>query len=892
MNLVKTILTLTWVSVFQIASGQENLLDQSVSLHLERQSVAEALNLIMANTNVTINYLSSELPRERTVTKKYYNESLKVIIQEIWGSDDLSLLVEGQAIFIKDRRNASIRDKLGKLTGYVFDNEKTPLPGALVRLIDTDLGCITNKEGLFELSDIPEGIYILEISYVGYEKSQLSMNIKSGETKTFNRQLTPSTNVLEAVEVRGESFTKSISKKAIKINTIDAKAFQIQSVGAAEMLRTVPGVLVRRSGGLGSNASVNLNGLQGNAVRIYIDGFPVEYLGGGYNLNNLPGAVIDRMEVYKGVVPADKGTDALGGAVNIVSKRQYNDKLELSYQVGSFNTHRASFLGSKKIDDRFAVTVEGFHNYSDNDFLMGNVRNITVDSITDRFTGDLIPSIRVDTLDRVRRFHDAHRSSFVQVGLHWNDLSWADRLSFSSNFSNRFNEVQTLNISLGYALLGRTGEATAFNQGLTYTKAFLDKKLELKYKGVLSNSVQAIKNDNLNQINWNREIIPALRAISPIDSETEGLNHAHRLSFRYNINDRHKLSINNFYAKSRFFRKNNRNPFVETDNGELININELPSFFTKNIASMEWQGDWLNKKLTSVVFGKHYFYNAETVARFINGVTKVEVEDKTTGYGAALKYSFTDHFFIRGSYEYAIRIPTEREVYGDFENILSNFDLRPEQSNNVNVGITYEKKFDELFRVNTSLDGFIRDTKDLIWLLPTGAFLQYRNNRDVRSLGMEWNLKITRDDHSNIEFNLTSQERTYQAFNFESSTRQDPSFIGSRFPNTPSFFHNLQLNLGIKSLKSTLPNVVLYGSWFHIRSFSINDIPPNGEPEPFSLVPVQNEFNLGVGYFPPNDKLSLSFQVNNLTNDFGLFDNWRVPKPNRNFQFKVNYQIF
>ena len=690
--------------------------------------------------------------------------------------------------------------------------------------------------------------------------------------------------------VRGVSIAKEISLEPIKINTIDAKAFQIQSIGAAEMLRTAPGVLVRRTGGLGSNASVNLNGLSGNAVRIYIDGFPVEYLGGGYDLNNLLGSVIDRLEVYKGVLPADKGTDALGGAVNIVSKKLYNDELELSYQVGSFNTHRVSALGSKKINDHFAVSLEGYHNYSDNNFQLANIRNIVVDSIPDRFSGDLIPVIRVDTLDKVRRFHNAHRSSFMQAGLHWYDLSWADQLSFSSNFSNRFDEIQTLDITLGYALLGRTGETTAIKHSLTYVKGFLDEKLELRYRGVISNSVQSTKNDNLNRINWEKEIIPAPRPIEPLDQETEGLNHAHRLGVIYRINDRHKLSINNFYARSRFLRKDNINPFFEID-GELINRNELPSFFTKNIASIEWRGDWFNKKLTSVVFGKQYFYNAETVDPFNNVIT-LEVEDQTTGYGGALKYLFTDHFFVRGSYEYAVRIPTEREVYGDFININPNFNLRPEQSNNFNLGITYEKKLDKLFSINTSLDGFIRDTKDLIWLSPDGAFQQFRNNREVRSLGMEWSLKVTRDDYSNIGFNLTSQKRTYQAFNPENLIFQDPSFIGSRFPNTPSFFHNLQLNLGIKSLKSTLPNVVLYGSWFHVQEFSITDEPSNGEPEPFSLVPIQNEFNLGIGYFSPGNQLSLSFHVNNLTNDFELFDNWRVPKPNRNFQFKVNYQIF
>ncbi|MEM7107938.1 MAG: TonB-dependent receptor [Bacteroidota bacterium] len=888
---VNSVLILWALSCTPVFS-QQNLLDRRITIRFEGHTVNEALKKLAKEANCTINFNFSELPQRRSITKGFTQKSIETVIKEIWGSDQLNFMATERKITIQVVPQKELKSEKGHLKGTITDENNDPLPGVTVRLLGTSTGNITDKDGHVNLEGIPPGDRTIEASFVGYESAIIQVKVHPGGIAFFSKQLKPATNMLHEVVVEGNSLVRELALDPIKINTIDAKAFQIQSVGAAEMLRTAPGVLVRRTGGLGSAASVNLNGLSGNAVRIYIDGFPVEYLGGGYNLNNLPGSVIDRLEVYKGVVPADKGTDALGGAVNIVSRRLYDDELELSYQVGSFNTHRASVLGSKQINDHFAVTLEGYHNYSDNNFKLANIRNISVDSIPNRFGGNLIPSIRIDTLDKIRRFHDAHRSSFVQAGLNWNDLSWADQLSMISNFSKRFDEVQTLDVTLGSALLGRTAETTAFNQSLAYIKRFFDEKLEVKYRGVISNSVQASKNDNINRINWKKEVIPAPRPLMPLDVELEGFNHAHRLGLAYNINDQHKLSANNFYARSRFFRKNNLNPLFSV-NGELVNRNELPSFFTKNISSIEWRGDWLNKKLTSILFGKHYFYRAETVVIFQDKLLTEEVQDEITGYGGALKYLFTDHFFIRGSYEFAVRIPTEREVYGDFENVRSNFNLRPERSDNFNMGITYEKEFDEFFTINTSLDGFVRDTKDLIWLRPDGGgFLQFRNNRQVRSMGMEWSLKITRDDYSNIEYNLTRQERTYQGFNLEESSRQDPAFIGTRFPNTPSFFYNLQLNLGIKSIKSTLPNLVLYGSWFHVKSFSISDEPADGEPEPFSFVPVQNEFNLGLGYFSSDDKLSLSFQVNNLTNDFELFDNWRIPKPNRNFQFKVNYQIF
>ncbi|MEM7108314.1 MAG: carboxypeptidase-like regulatory domain-containing protein [Bacteroidota bacterium] len=871
--------------------AQHDILKERVTIHFTGETVIEALSRLSEQTGYTINYSLTQIP-ERLVKKNFQNEELREIIQEIWGAEELDYRVVGSSISLikTGRREKKATD--GRIFGRITDAENEPLPFATVGIKGTTQGVITDESGLFEIASLEEGYHTLAISSTGYLSHEVRAFAKSGSATQLQVALSEAVNTLDEVVVEGTSIAKEISLEPIKINTIDAADFRIQSVGAAEMLKIAPGVLVRRSGGLGSAARVNINGLQGNAVGIYVDGFPVEYLGGGYNLNNLPGSVIDRLEVYKGVVPADKSTDALGGAVNIVSKRLYNDALELSYQVGSFNTHRATFLGSKRIKNHLSVTLEGYHNYSDNDFLMGNVRNTWLDSIPNKFfpaqPDSLIASPREDTLRRVRRFHNAHRSSFVQAGLHWNDLRWADQLSFTSNFSSRFDEVQSLSITEGFALFGRTSETVAFNQSLTYAKAFMDETLELRYKGVISNSRNGTDRSNLDKFNWEKEIIER-NASDSLDIEQTGLSHAHRLGITYQINERNRLSLNNFYARTRSFRKDKIDPFFEAF-GELINGNEIPSFFTKNIASIEWTSDWLEKKFTSTVFGKQYFYRAETAVRTTDGT--LEVEDQTTGYGGALKYVFTEHFFIRSSYEYAVRIPTEREVYGDFVNVNPNFSLRPERSHNVNLGITYEKTFEKLFRIHTSLDGFIRNTRDLIWLVPVGTSSQFRNNRQVRSLGMEWSLRVIKDDHSNIEYNLTQQERTYLAFNEEILVSQYPSFIGSPFPNTPTFFHNVQLNLGIKSFKSTLPNIVVYGSWFHVKEFSITDEPPNGEPEPFSLVPVQNEFNLGLGYFSPDTKLNLSFQVNNLTNDLALFDNWRVPKPNRNFQFKVNYQIF
>lgn len=72
--------------------------------------------------------------------------------------------------------------------------------------------------------------------------------------------------------------------------------------------------------------------MSGNSVRYFIDGVPLETKGSGVSLANLPVNLIDHIEMYKGVVPAYLGADALGGAINIVTKKEKKNYLD--YRTG------------------------------------------------------------------------------------------------------------------------------------------------------------------------------------------------------------------------------------------------------------------------------------------------------------------------------------------------------------------------------------------------------------------------------------------------------------------------------------------------------------------------------------------------------------------------------
>ena len=96
--------------------------------------------------------------------------------------------------------------------------------------------------------------------------------------------------------------------------------------------------------------------------------------GRGISLANLPVNIIDRVEIYKGVVPSHLGGDALGGAINVITRKERKNHLDMSYGIGSFHTHKADMFGQYVIPKNGIVIrpVAGI-NYSKNDYLMKGV---------------------------------------------------------------------------------------------------------------------------------------------------------------------------------------------------------------------------------------------------------------------------------------------------------------------------------------------------------------------------------------------------------------------------------------------------------------------------------------------------------------------------------------
>lgn len=206
-----------------------------------------------------------------------------------------------------------------RLSGKVTDREGHPVEQATIAIENSSTGCYSHTDGSYELMVTP-GRHVVVVSFVGYETLKMPLRIDGPVTQDF--RLKESNVGLGTVEVYGKSQTQKLKEGVFAVNALDVKALASSLNDLNSLMDRTTGVKVREEGGVGSDFDLSINGLSGNSVRYFLDGMPLDSKGSGMSLANLPVGIIDRIEVYKGVVPAHLGTDALGGAINIVTKQE------------------------------------------------------------------------------------------------------------------------------------------------------------------------------------------------------------------------------------------------------------------------------------------------------------------------------------------------------------------------------------------------------------------------------------------------------------------------------------------------------------------------------------------------------------------------------------------
>src|SRR5690606_29905171 len=231
----------------------------------------------------------------------------------------------------------------------------------------------------------------------------------------------------------------------------------------------------------------------------------------------------------------------------------------------------------------------------------------------------------------------------------------------------------------------------------------------------------------------------------------------------------------------------------------------------KNILGLSYQYT-IADKWSATLFGKYTTQTAKTtLITTVPGnaldtiYTDVDADRNKLGYGIAATYFVKPHFQVKASYEKTNRMPESEDIFGDVTNKEANWEIRPESSDNLNIGLNYTHSFARHHRVYVSATGIYYYAKDFIY----NAFNNVENKIIARNLlqvsntGLESEIRYAYKDMLSIGANMTSQNiRDRQKYRgdlpVDAQIKSDT--YKERIPNIPYLFGNADASIFLKNV--------------------------------------------------------------------------------------------
>jgi len=251
-----------------------------------------------------------------------------------------------------------------KLKGCVYNaDDGSPVVQAKIELQETDYQTITDNFGRFCFDNIPPATYHLKITAVGYVEHLVEqIHLVEDVTRQIAVPLEKKTYPLEGITVVGK-YQLLQSNKATVIEREQIKELHPRDV--SELLESVPGVFVQRTGGATGQAQVRIRGADPKHVLVLVDGQKINSSGSGIaDLNTVPIEMVERVEIHKGGSSAEFGPDALGGVINIITHQQaithnllvQTDVRRGKWRSSTYNLSASNLISVDNLSTRFTYT--------------------------------------------------------------------------------------------------------------------------------------------------------------------------------------------------------------------------------------------------------------------------------------------------------------------------------------------------------------------------------------------------------------------------------------------------------------------------------------------------------------------------------------------------------
>lgn len=305
--------------------------------------------------------------------------------------------------------------------GTVKDEMGKPLAQVSISVKNLHLVTATDSAGIFTLG-LPSGSWDVEARLLGYNTSRLPIQISSQQVRIdFRLERSEATSVNEVVV---SATMKEVSKldSPVPVEIYTSKFFRANPTPSLfDALQTINGVKPQLNCNICNTGDIHINGLEGPYTMILIDGMPlVSGLSTVYGLSGIPQSLIDRVEIVKGPASTLYGSEAVGGLVNIITKKPERVPL-IAADVFSTNWKEinvdlsAKFRMGSRVQNLLGINYFNYQNPTDNN--------------NDNFT-DVTLQHRISIFNKLALNRPNNRA-FTLAGRYVYEDRWGGEMNFS-----------------------------------------------------------------------------------------------------------------------------------------------------------------------------------------------------------------------------------------------------------------------------------------------------------------------------------------------------------------------------------------------------------------------------------------------------------------------------
>ena len=672
------------------------------------------------------------------------------------------------------------------ITGSLVDSSTAePVPYATIKVEGTRLGAVSDSTGSFGLQVRP-GKHNLIITRIGFNPVSLKVEVSPGEKQQVDIFMTESTIPGKGVVVTGTRTPRYMKDVPVHTEVITNSEIKAKSAhNIYDALKGISGLRVEQQCQACNFSVLRMQGLGANHTQILLDGQPVySGLASVYGLQQLSVADVDRIEIVKGAGSALFGSNAIAGAVNIISHVPSKTEGHVGVEFGEHGTNKYELTAGTRQDnialflyaqqsrgDEIDETSDGYSRAEvyNSDGITDRVRtnsksagfNFTVEEIgsLDRLT------VRGRIMNDYRLGGEIINDQFENIFAPGTERIITDRYSLQFDYFKAFSNGPEVDISANYVKHDRNATNDTYRGDYESIHGSAPPVDELR---------PYLAYENLFTSNMNLML--------PIHSD-------HRLLFGT------QYSYNELDESGKYIVVDDENPDYGTSytSTSSKSAHKIGIYFQDEYT--------LTPDLEAVAGARLDYHSSEDGFRgsgdlSVTDFDPIEYEETAVNPRISVRYSASDEITVRASFGTGFRVPygfsEDLHLCSGSPRVYKDLSLEPEKSRSFGLSLDYQSP-----KLGVNLNLYRTDLMDRIDFSEAdediealGYTYQWKNIDDGFTMGIEIGANVAPVEHlvlsAGFEFNKSEYDNPREDWIGTKWESESKRF--SRYPATSGTF--------------------------------------------------------------------------------------------------------